>query len=44
MGKVATRIEITGEEGGPVEIAPWMPGSAIDVGIIEGELVSGEQA
>ena len=25
MGKVPQRYEITGDEGGPVEVVPWMP-------------------
>ena len=33
MGKVPQRYEITGDEGGPMEIIPWLPSGAI----IEGE-------
>ena len=33
MGKVPQRYEITGDEGGPVEVVPWMPptGYIVDV-------------
>lgn len=33
MGKAPQRYEITGEEGGPVQVIPWMPAGAT----IEGE-------
>lgn len=36
MGKVVDKVEITGEEGGPIGILPWIPGPEL----IEGEAIA----
>lgn len=40
IGKVPTRVELTGEDGGPVQITPWMPvAAAIEAGLtVEAEV------
>ena len=47
MGKVASKIELTGEEGGPVEILPWAAAGALteveDIEVLEGEVLNGTQ-
>mgnify|MGYP001613334974 FL=1 len=42
MGKVPQRYEITGDEGGPVEVVPWMPPAGY---VIEGkyEVIDGTE-
>ena len=37
MGTPAQRYEITGDEGGPIEVIPWMPNEEIEV-VEEGAL------
>lgn len=38
LGTPPQRYEITGDEGGPLEIVPWMPSE-----VIEGEIVKEEE-
>ena len=45
MGKVASKVELTGQDSGPLEIMPWASAGALtDVDVIEGELADGEDA
>ena len=46
MGKVPTRVEITGADEGPVQFMPWRPElvAAVEVDYIEGELVEGHRS
>ena len=39
LGKSPQRYEITGDEGGPVQVVPWLP--TLEPDLIEGEVVDG---
>jgi hypothetical protein len=39
MGKTPTRLEVTGDSGGPVEVVPWLP---TFVEVDEENLIEGE--
>ncbi len=44
MGKVPQRVELTGDEGGPMEILPWAAAGALteveDIEVLEGEVLN----
>jgi len=37
LGKIPDRVELTGEDGGPMAIIPWMPKRLLDEQVIDGE-------
>ena len=42
LGKTPQRYEITGDDGGPVEVVPWLPAIEAPVDYIEGEVIGTE--